>query len=57
MNYLPEIIDQIIYFTKNEVYDLLLVNKYFNLNCKAIRILNNDNLPYLTALPYRIYLD
>ena len=46
MDYYPkEIIDHILYFTKNKVSDLSLVNKYFNNNVARIRITSNENYP------------
>lgn len=46
MDYYPrEIIDHILYFTVNKVFDLSLVNKYFNDNVKKVRITNNRNYP------------
>src|SRR5437762_2585304 len=42
-----EIKDYIISLTENKVYDLCLINKYFNDNCKVIRIANNFKYPKL----------
>jgi Leucine-rich repeat (LRR) protein len=62
---LPEdIINVIIYFIRNKVYDLCLVNKYFNDNSKKIKILSNkkysglsdENLKELVNLK-SLYLD
>ena len=36
-----EIKDYIISLTTNKVYDLCLIDKYFNDNCKVIKIVNN----------------
>lgn len=59
---LPEIIDHILYFTDNSVFDLCLVNKYFNINVKKIRITNNKKYPemkdeHLASLPNLTELD
>lgn len=44
MNNLPnEIVDHIIYFTSNNIFDLCLINKYVNQNSKKIRIITIDN--------------
>jgi Leucine-rich repeat (LRR) protein len=43
-----EIIDYILYFTKNSVFELSQVNKYFNQNVKKMRITNNQNYPLIT---------
>lgn len=45
MTLLLEIIDHIIYFTKNKVTELCLVCKYFNQVCKKIRITSNEKYP------------
>ena len=42
-----EITNVIIFLSKNKVYDLCLVNKYFNNNSKKIKILNNNEYPKL----------
>ena len=34
-----EILKYIISLTENKVFDLCLINKYFNNNCKVIRLL------------------
>ena len=47
--FLPlELIDNIIYFTQNPVFELCLVSKYFNDNSKKIRITSNNNYPGIT---------
>jgi hypothetical protein len=46
--YPTEIIDHIIYFTKNPVFELSQVCKYFSINIKQIRITNNQNYPNIT---------
>jgi hypothetical protein len=43
-----EIKDHIISLTENKVYDLCLINKYFDDNCKIIRIIDNFKYPKLT---------
>jgi Leucine-rich repeat (LRR) protein len=40
-----EIIKYIITFIKNKVFDLSLINKYFNDNCKIILIISNFDYP------------
>lgn len=46
MDLLPtELIDHIIYFTQNTIFDLSLVNKYFTNRVKIIRITDNENYP------------
>lgn len=43
MNALPkEIVNHIFYFTENNIFELSLVNHYFNDNLAAIRIVNNE---------------
>lgn len=42
---LSELIDQILYFTKNPLKELFLVNKYFDKNCKTARITDNIKYP------------
>lgn len=44
---IPEVLDHILYFTTNNIIDLLLINKYFSKNVKKIRITSNKNLPGL----------
>lgn len=49
MFHLPkELVDHIISFTVGSVFELCLVNKYFNDNCKRIRITSNKKYPDLT---------
>src|SRR5436190_4947150 len=43
-----EIKDYIISLTENKVYDLCLINKYFDNNCKVIKIIDNSKYPDLT---------
>lgn len=45
---IDDIFDHIIYFTTNKIYDLCLVNKHFNDNCKRILITDNKYYPKLT---------
>ena len=45
MNLPNELIDHVIYFTNNKVFDLCLVCRYFNNNCKRISVLSNDKYP------------
>ena len=47
VNLPKELKDLVISFTKNNVFDLCLTNKYFNENCKVIRITNNNKYPKL----------
>lgn len=48
-NILPHDIKNIIIsFTIDKVFDLCLVDKYFNSNCKIIRIVDNKNYPKLS---------
>src|SRR4030042_4772833 len=44
-NLLPEIVNHILYFTRNKVNELSLVCKYFNNNTKRIRIISNEKYP------------
>ena len=52
LNIVPkEIREYIIFLTENKVFDLCLVNKYFNNNCKIIKIVSNfDHLKYYPKL-------
>ena len=57
-----ELFDLIIYFTKNPVAKLSLVNKYFNHQVRRIRITSNKNYPnikdeHLSQLPNLVELD
>src|SRR5947207_13108741 len=45
-----EIKKYIISLTKNKIYDLCLINKYFDENCKIIRIVENYRYLKLTDL-------
>ena len=48
LNIIPgEIIKYIISLTENKVFDLCLINKYFDNNCKTIRIVDNCKYPNL----------
>jgi len=42
-----EIKHYIISFTKDKLTDLSLIDRYFNDNCKIVRITNNDKYPKL----------
>ena len=54
LNIIPkEIKDYIISLTENKVYDLCLVDRYFNNNCKVIRLVNNFKYPKFTNLNLR----
>src|SRR5690348_13792094 len=59
---LPEILDQIIYFSSNPIVDLCLISKYFNDKTKKIRITSNEKIykitdEYLERLPNLTKLD
>lgn len=48
LNEVPdEIKKYIISLTENKVFDLCLINHYFNCNCKVIRIIDNFKYPYI----------
>ena len=40
-----ELVDHVIGFTNNKIFDLCLVCHYFNNNCKQVLILSNDKYP------------
>ena len=58
LNIIPEeIIKYIISLTENKVYDLCLVNQYFDNNCKIIKIVDNNKYPKITNHKLKILIN